>query len=63
MYFAVEVFYDYRTNSWNRNVIQIGVDIPVTWVLSIEPSFIFQNSMGSEPSHVRALGLTLTLSL
>jgi hypothetical protein len=63
LYFSCEIYYDSRAESWNRNRIQLGVEIPVAWKLSVEPSFTFQNTKGSEPAHVRALGLTACLYL
>ena len=59
-YLSFEMVYDYSLHRWSRNYIQIGVEVPVAWYMSIELNYVRQNSIGSTaPGHVNSLGLVV----
>ena len=56
-YFSFEMVDDYTLHKWSRNYIQVGLEVPLAWFVSLEVSFCRQNSSGSSaPAHVNALG-------
>jgi len=56
-YAHVEVGYDTRFESWNRQRYQAGVEIPLGSRWRIEPYLASQHDSVSSPAHVNALGL------
>ena len=72
-YGSVEVFYDNRFDTWNRNRLNVGVQIPLKrgfpLVTLIDPKrqvildlyFSRQNDSRSSPTHIQAVGIAVNL--
>jgi hypothetical protein len=72
-YGSAEVFYDNRFDAWNRNRLNVGVQIPLKrgfpLARLIEPKrhvildlyFSRQNDSRSSPTHVQAVGIAVNL--
>ena len=72
-YGSAEVFYDNRFDTWNRNRLNVGVQIPLKrgfpLVRLIDPErqvildlyYSRQNDSRSSPTHIQALGIALNL--
>jgi Protein of unknown function (DUF2490) len=74
-YGSAEVFYDGRFDAWNRNRLNLGVQVPLkrglpivrlldpSRVLVLDVYFMRQLDSRSQPSRVRGLGLNLNVYL
>jgi hypothetical protein len=72
-YGSAEVFYDNRFDTWNRNRLNVGIQIPLKrgfpLVRLIDPKrqvildlyFSRQNDSRSSPTHVQAVGIAVNL--
>jgi len=72
-YGSAEVFYDSRFDTWNRNRLNVGIQLPLKrgfpLVTLIDPKrqvildlyFSRQNDSRSSPTHVQALGIALNV--
>ena len=72
-YGSAEVYYDSRFNTWNRNRLAVGVQIPfkraTPLIKLIHPKEQFvldlyvtrQNDSRSQPTHVKALGVAFNI--
>jgi hypothetical protein len=72
-YGSAEIFYDNRFDTWNRNRLNVGVQIPVKrgfpLVRLIDPNrqvildlyFSRQNDSRSSPTHIQAVGIAVNL--
>jgi Protein of unknown function (DUF2490) len=72
-YSSIEVFYDSRFDTWNRNRLAVGVQlslkrgVPLISLVLPKKQFVLdvyvtrQNDSRSQPSHVRALGMVFNI--
>ena len=72
-YSSIEVFYDSRFDTWNRNRLAVGVQlslkrgVPLISLIHPKKQFVLdiyvtrQNDSRSQPSHVRALGMAFNI--
>jgi hypothetical protein len=58
-YGSVELFYDTRFDTWNRQLYELGVEVSINNRFRIEPYIARQNDSRSSPEHVNAARLTL----
>jgi uncharacterized protein DUF2490 len=61
-YANVEILYDSRFDTWNRQRYEAGIEIAINGRWQVQPYFAHQDDNRSNPAHLNALGLTLKYS-
>ena len=59
-YAQAEFYYNSESDSWDKNIYQVGLNFPVHRRAELNPYYERQNNT-SKPNHVNAFGFTLSL--
>jgi hypothetical protein len=62
-YATGEIYYDTRFDSWNRNELSVGVEVPLRRRSVIEFYFLRKNTSKTDTPHVNGFGLVFQLHL